>query len=161
MDVMPESVAPMKATPSAVLTGHEVVLDGEVVAFDEAGRPDFGRLQQRGKRPAGIGSLLLGYHEGGVLRYAGRVGTGFTEAELDRLHGLLQPLARDTSPFEPPPPVPPEVRRLGRFAEPVLVAEIAFSEWTHLGTLRQPSYQGLRDDKPAAEVGREAPPAPS
>jgi bifunctional non-homologous end joining protein LigD len=77
----------------------------------------------------------------GALRYAGRVGTGFTEAELVRLGGLLEPLARDESPFvgrQPP--------KLTRFVEPRLVARVVFTERTRTGTLRQPAYKGLRDD---------------
>src|SRR5205807_3670999 len=87
----------------------------------------------------------------GTLRYVGRVGTGFTEQELDHLSRLLAPLERDTSPFaagEPPP-------REAVFVEPRLVAEVEFREWTSGGNLRQPSYKGLREDKPAAEVVRE------
>lgn len=125
------------------------------------GRQEFvigGWLSGEGGRSGRLGSLLVGYHDGeaGPLRYAGRVGTGFTDAELRRVGDLLAPLARDTSPFEAPPALPGEVRKLGRFVEPTLVAEVAFSEWTHTGTLRQPSYKGLRDDKPASEVVREA-----
>lgn len=110
-----------------------------------------------GGRSGGIGALLVGYHGAGGLRYAGRVGTGFTGAELARLGSLLAPLARETSPFGPDPPLPPDARRAAHFVEPVLVAEVAFSEWTTGGTLRQPSYKGLRDDVDAAEVVREAP----
>lgn len=118
-----------------------------------------GWLPGEGGRSGTLGALLLGYHDGvgGPLRYAGRVGTGFTDAELRRLQALLEPLARDSSPFDEPPELPREVRKLGRFVEPTLVCEVAFSEWTHTGTLRQPSYKGLRDDKDAADVVREHP----
>lgn len=124
------------------------------------GRQEFvigGWLPGEGGRSGRLGSLLVGYHEGegGPLRYAGRVGTGFTDAELRRVADLLAPLARGTSPFEAPPALPAEVRKRGRFVEPDVVAEVAFSEWTHTGTLRQPSYKGLRHDKPASEVVRE------
>jgi bifunctional non-homologous end joining protein LigD len=80
------------------------------------------------------------------------VGTGFTDAELTRLAGLFSPLRRDTSPFADKVPYKASV-----FLEPVLVAEIEFTEWTHNGTLRHPSYKGLRDDKAAADVRRERP----
>jgi bifunctional non-homologous end joining protein LigD len=115
-----------------------------------------GWLPGEGKRRERIGALLVGVPDDGRLRYAGRVGTGFTGAELSRLQGLLEPLARDTSPFDEPPELPREVRKLGRFVEPSLVCEVSFSEWTHTGTLRLPSYKGLRDDKDAAEVVRES-----
>jgi bifunctional non-homologous end joining protein LigD len=122
-----------------------------------------GWLPGEGGRSGTLGALLLGYHdgEGGPLRYAGRVGTGFTGAELSRLQELLEPLARDTSPFDEPPELPREVRKLGRFVEPSMVCEVMFSEWTHTGTLRQPSYKGLRDDKDGREVVRESPPDPN
>ncbi len=116
-----------------------------------------------GSRGATFGSLLLGYHEHdaapassesiGPLRYAGRVGTGFTDAELDRLLPLLVGSGRDVCPFDPPPPRP---HRVGaRWVAPKLVAEVAFGEWTSDGRLRHPSYLGLRDDKDPAEVVRE------
>jgi bifunctional non-homologous end joining protein LigD len=124
------------------------------------GRQEFvvaGWMPGEAGRSGRMGSLLLGYYDqDGSLRYAGRVGTGFTMAELSRLEGLLRPLSRDTPPFGPETPLPAEVRRRGRFVEPRLVAEVAFSEWTHTGTIRQPSYKGLRDDKRPAEVVREA-----
>jgi bifunctional non-homologous end joining protein LigD len=116
-----------------------------------------GWVPGEGGRSGRIGALVVGYHdEGDKLRYAGRVGTGFTEKELNRLFGLLEPLRRDTSPFDPPPP--PAVRRLVQFVEPRLVAEVAFREWTREGTLRQPSYQGVRDDKDPRGVVREQQP---
>jgi bifunctional non-homologous end joining protein LigD len=83
------------------------------------------------------------------------VGSGFTERELERVDALLAPLRRDTSPFTPPPPLPKEVAREGHFVEPTLVAEVAFSEWTHLGTLRAPRYKGMRADVDPARVVRE------
>jgi bifunctional non-homologous end joining protein LigD len=105
-----------------------------------------------GKRRDRIGALLIGVREDGELRHVGRVGTGFTEAELDRLAGLLGPLERDTSPFAPGGP---KIPRGAVFVEPELVAEVEFREWTEGGQLRAPSYKGLRDDKPADLVVRE------
>jgi bifunctional non-homologous end joining protein LigD len=101
-----------------------------------------------------LGALLLGvYQEDGNLCFAGRVGTGFTDAELTRLVKLLDPLRRDTTPFDPPPPKP--VLKEGIWVEPELVVEVAFTEWTNVGILRHPSYKGQRDDKDPREVIRE------
>jgi bifunctional non-homologous end joining protein LigD len=112
-----------------------------------------GWIPGKGKRSTSIGALLLGVHEpGGALRYAGRVGTGFTERELDRLATLLGPLRRGDSPFTAGPKPPREAV----FCEPSLVAEVEFSEWTAAGSLRAPSYKGLREDKDPEEVVREA-----
>jgi bifunctional non-homologous end joining protein LigD len=101
-----------------------------------------------------LGALLLGvYEDDGRLCFAGRVGTGFTEAELTRLLRLLEPLRRDTSPFDPPPPKP--VVKEGIWVEPAIVVEVAFTEWTGVGILRHPSYKGQRDDRDPREVVRE------
>ncbi len=116
-----------------------------------------GWLPGEGRRERRIGALLVGvYDPDGAFRYAGRVGTGFNDAELDRLGKLLKPFKCEDSPFtagEHPP-------RGAVFVEPKLVAEIEFTEWTSAGVLRHPSYKGLREDKDAHEVVREdAPPA--
>jgi bifunctional non-homologous end joining protein LigD len=106
-----------------------------------------------GKRRDRIGALLAGVRDDdGSLRHIGRVGTGFTEAELDRLAEKLRPLEREDSPFAPGGP---KIPRGAVFAEPELVAEVEFREWTDGGQLRAPSYKGLRDDKPAELVVRE------
>jgi bifunctional non-homologous end joining protein LigD len=110
-----------------------------------------GWVPGEGRRRERIGALLLGLREGTELRHVGRVGTGFTERELDRLAGLLAPLQRDGSPFAGRPKLP----RDAVFVEPRLVAEVEFREWTPDGMLRAPSYKGLRDDKPAELVVRE------
>ncbi|MHB8235485.1 MAG: DNA ligase D [Solirubrobacteraceae bacterium] len=111
-----------------------------------------GWLPGEGRRERRIGALLVGvYDPDGAFRYAGRVGTGFSDSELDRLAKLLAPLQQEQSPFtagERPP-------RGSVFCEPELVAEIEFTAWTAAGSLRHPSYKGLRDDKQAAEVVRE------
>ena len=117
-----------------------------------------GWLRGQGNRAGRLGALLVGYYQGGELRYAGRVGSGFTDQELDRLDGRLGPLARSTTPFTAPPDLPPEVIRSGQWVEPSLVAEVAFSEWTHLGTLRAPRYKGMRTDVDPRSVVRESPP---
>jgi bifunctional non-homologous end joining protein LigD len=111
-----------------------------------------GWLPGEGGRTGRIGALVLGYFdEAGELRYAGRVGTGFTTAELDRLGRRLSAMRRAVSPF--PTPIPDE--RLAVFVDPVLVAEVAFREWTAAGVIRQASYQGLREDKEPREVRRD------
>ena len=112
-----------------------------------------GWLAGTGRRRDRIGALVVGVHEDDGLRYAGRVGTGFTQDELDRLAGLLGPLEQPTSPFTAPGgPKPPKE---AVWVAPRLVAEVEFTEWTPDGQLRHPSYKGLRDDKPAVEVVRE------
>ncbi|HSJ18253.1 MAG TPA: non-homologous end-joining DNA ligase [Solirubrobacterales bacterium] len=115
-----------------------------------------GWLPGKGRREEMIGALVVGYHEPDDgergLRYAGKVGTGFTEEDLRRLSELMEPLHRDDSPFEGRQPPRETV-----FVEPRLVAEIEFNEWTSAATLRHPSFKGLRDDKDAAEVIREEP----
>jgi bifunctional non-homologous end joining protein LigD len=106
-----------------------------------------------GGRAGGIGSLLVGVQDAGVLMYSGHVGTGFTQQTLRMLADKLAPLRRATSPFGTT--VPAQDARSARWVEPVLVAEVAFTDWTKSGRLRAPSYKGLRDDKDAAEVVRE------
>ncbi len=116
-----------------------------------------GWLPGKGARAGRLGALLVGYYEPGenrrrVLRYAGRVGTGFDEAELDRLGEELETRARDTSPFSGTQPP-----REARFVEPELVAEIEFRQWTRERILRHSVYKGLREDKPPEEVRLEEP----
>ena len=98
-----------------------------------------------------LGALLIGYHDGRDLVYAGRVGTGFDEATLHQLHERLTAIHQEAPPF---------TRGLQRapaahWVRPELVAQIGFSEWTRDGKLRHPRYQGLRTDKDASEVVRE------
>jgi len=101
--------------------------------------------------PAGsrthFGALLMGAHDDGLLRYVGKVGTGYDQKTLADLHRRFQPLVRKSAPFADPP------REKGAvWLAPRLVAQVAFQEWTHDGRLRQPVYLGLRDDKAAKEV---------
>jgi bifunctional non-homologous end joining protein LigD len=106
-----------------------------------------------GRRAATIGSLLLGlYDDQHRLRYAGNVGAGFTEAMLAALMRQLRPLHRQTSPFDTPPP---RYTRGAHWVEPRLVGEVAFTEWTADGSMRHPSWHGLRTDKNPEEVHRE------
>ncbi|MEO6858386.1 MAG: non-homologous end-joining DNA ligase [Solirubrobacteraceae bacterium] len=101
-----------------------------------------------------FGALLLGYYEDGKLRYAGKVGTGFDTETLKSLGGRLRQLRRDRAPFVDAA----SIRERGvTWVKPELVAQLGFSEWTSGGRLRHPRFLGLRDDKPAVEVVREAP----
>lgn len=109
-----------------------------------------GWIPGQGQRSETIGALAVGYYAEGELTYAGKVGTGFDAATLRMLRGRLKPLETPDSPFVGRQPQKDTV-----FVAPELVCEVEFNEWTQSGTLRQPSYQGLRDDKPAADVVRE------
>jgi bifunctional non-homologous end joining protein LigD len=100
-----------------------------------------------------FGALLVGHYDDGRLVYAGKVGTGFGQDTLRTLGARLRELERDESPFDHVHPIP----RGTHWAEPELVAQIGFSEWTRDGRLRHPRYLGLRDDKPARDVVRERP----
>jgi bifunctional non-homologous end joining protein LigD len=111
-----------------------------------------GWMPGEGRRRERIGALVAGVREQGTLRYAGRVGTGFSDAELDRLKAALAPLERADSPFAPGDPAPPKG---AIFVEPRLVAEVEFRGWTQSNQLRAPSYKGLREDAPAGLVVRE------
>jgi ATP-dependent DNA ligase len=121
-----------------------------------------GWTDPEGRRPW-LGALLLAYYDPQArLVYAGRVGTGIKQAELERLWRRQQPLAAAEMPLEVPPP------RIGSFGSPLvlsrvhwvrpeLVAEVKYLAWTDDNLLRQVVYQGLREDKPASEVGRPEP----
>jgi bifunctional non-homologous end joining protein LigD len=101
-----------------------------------------------GGRSSTLGALAMGFYDDeGELRYAGKVGSGFTGAELTRVQRLLEPLAREDSPFtgrQPP--------KGTRFVEPELVAVVEYRDVTNSGTLRAPTYKGLRDDLAAGAV---------
>ena len=107
--------------------------------------------------PAGsrtdFGALLVGYQEDGQLKYAGKVGTGYSAATLRSLGARLRELETPEPPFVDARPIP----RGTHWVRPELVAQIGFAEWTKDGRLRQPRFLGLRDDKRAAEVVREQP----
>jgi bifunctional non-homologous end joining protein LigD len=120
-----------------------------------------GGFTKPGGSRIGFGSLLLGYYrandksDGGKFVYAGRVGTGFNQLLLAELLQRLKALEQSKSPF-----VNFASRRTLRgvhWVRPELVAQVEFSNWTHEGLLRQASFQGLREDKPAREVTREMP----
>jgi bifunctional non-homologous end joining protein LigD len=100
-----------------------------------------------------FGALLVGYHDDeGALRYAGKVGTGYTRATLEMLAAKLAPLRRAESPFVDAP----RRREPTIWVKPTLVAQVRYNEMTESGVLRQPSFLGLRDDKRARDVRLEA-----
>jgi bifunctional non-homologous end joining protein LigD len=108
---------------------------------------------------SGLGSLLLGVHDTtGKLRYAGNVGTGFSQATLEKLRKKLGDIETAKSPFEGGPKRVGTVRRVvPHWVRPKLVAEVAFAGWTADGHVRQAVFNGLRDDKPPEQIIREAP----
>jgi bifunctional non-homologous end joining protein LigD len=121
-----------------------------------------GWMPGEGGRSGRVGSLLVGYYDSTpeeasrlgrpqLFVFAGGVGTGFTHRELDRLTRMLTARSRPDSPFDVGGPK----RRGARWCEPEVVCEVEFREWTREGTLRAPSYKGLRDDKDPREVVRE------
>lgn len=116
-----------------------------------------GYTRGRGRRAGTLGALLLGVRDGSGLRFVGGVGTGFDDAELERLSRLLRPLERETSPFATAPRLPRVRKGDVVWVEPDLVVEVSFAEWTREGLLRAPVYIGRREDKPATEVRRERP----
>ncbi|OIH92574.1 ATP-dependent DNA ligase [Curtobacterium sp. MCBA15_001] len=105
-----------------------------------------------GRREGGIGSLLLGIPDGDDLVYVGKVGTGFSDRDLDDLMRVLAPLERTTSPFVD---VPRADARDAHWVRPERVGEVEFAEWTGDGRLRQPSWRGWRTDKAPEDVTRE------
>ncbi len=102
----------------------------------------------------GLGALILGAYRGGELVYAGRVGTGFSERQLD---ALAKDLAGDAQP-RPPCQAVQLSSKADVWVEPRLVCEVRYTEWTQEGSLRQPVFLRLRDDKPMAECVLEAAP---
>jgi len=99
-----------------------------------------------------LGAVLVGYWQEDDLHYAGKVGTGFYAATVEQLADELERRERPTPPF-----TRDDLPRCARWAEPELVAQIEFTEWTRDGKLRHPRFLGLRHDKPASEVVREEP----
>lgn len=104
---------------------------------------------------AGIGALLIGYYDRNRLIFSGKVGTGFTHTLALDLRRRLDAIEQEPCPFDPPPPR--SIARHAHWVTPVLVCDVAFTEWTSDGRIRHPSFQGLRTDKSSREVVREKP----
>jgi bifunctional non-homologous end joining protein LigD len=116
-----------------------------------------------GSGGSGLGALLMGYYDGKQLRYAGKVGSGFSHDQLIAIEDRLAKLKRAESPFVDP--VPGAGLAAGRwaresghvhFVEPRLVAEVEYRRWPQPGLIQQAAFKGLRTDKRASQVGKEA-----
>jgi bifunctional non-homologous end joining protein LigD len=122
-----------------------------------------GYTPPQGTRQA-FGALLIGYYEGGQLRYASKVGSGFTIGLLNKLLRKFKPLVRKQCPFVNVPETSSgrwgqgltasEMRKCV-WLQPKLVCQVGFTEWTEGGHLRHPVFRGMRDDKAVEEVVRE------
>ncbi|MGC1871473.1 MAG: DNA ligase D [Acidobacteriaceae bacterium] len=106
------------------------------------------------KTGVGIGALLLGYYRDGELIYAGRTGTGFTQKARLQMRKRLEEIRQEHPAFSS---VPPDGARDARWVQPKYVCEVKFATWTADNLVRQASFQGLREDKPAKQVTRETP----
>jgi bifunctional non-homologous end joining protein LigD len=123
-----------------------------------------GYIPGEGRRSKRVGSLLVGYYDkrrselrkGGRqhLHFAGGVGSGLKESDIDFLTKELRKRKRSDSPFEVGAPTGPKAR-FAVWCEPELVCEVSWTEWTNQGTLRQPAFKGMRDDKDPREVVKE------
>jgi bifunctional non-homologous end joining protein LigD len=116
-----------------------------------------GYTRGAGRRDGTFGALVLAVNEESELRYVGNVGTGFSDAEIDKLLALLKPLKRDSPPFATPPKMARVPKTDVQWVEPQLVVQVRYGEWTHDGRLRHPAYLGLREDRPVNEVTRPQP----
>jgi bifunctional non-homologous end joining protein LigD len=133
---------PGRRSPAWVKVKHQRMQEVVIIGWEPG----------EGRRAGAVGALLLGVNVDGVLRYAGQVGTGFSEHTLAQLSRLLEPLE---TPEPPVNDVPREQARGAHWVRPELVGEVVFGEWTNDFRLRHPSWRGLRPDKAARDVVRE------
>ncbi|MGQ0651396.1 MAG: DNA ligase D [Betaproteobacteria bacterium] len=158
---------------AALASGLEGVVGKRKSSRYEAGRRSASWVKVKARRSAEVvvggytrgkgsreplGALLVGYWDGGELRYAANVGSGFDDATLADLRARLKPLARESRPFAEKPAL---AGRDARWVEPKLVAEVKFQDWTDDGSLRAPVFLRLRDDVDAKSVRRETGPRPA
>lgn len=111
-----------------------------------------GFTEGEGSRASTFGALILGYFDGGAIKYAGRVGTGFDDKTLREVMDVMTPLVRGTSAFDDD--LPSDLRG-STWIEPGVIANVEFQKWTEDGRLWHPSFQGLRTDKAPEEVVKE------
>jgi bifunctional non-homologous end joining protein LigD len=142
-----------KKLDSAYLPGHRT---GDWLKIKAVNRQEFvigGWIPVKGSAKSGVGALLVGFYDrSNQLMFAGKVGTGFTEAIRKELEEQFRSITRSSSPFADP------VQEKGAiFLEPKLVAEIEFRQWTQDGKLRHSSFKGVRADKSPRDVVRERP----
>jgi bifunctional non-homologous end joining protein LigD len=133
---------PGRRSPTWLKVKHQRMQEVVVVGWEPG----------EGRRAGEIGALLLGVSVDGELRYAGQVGTGFTERALRDLKAELAALATKRPPVSD---VPAEHARVARWVRPELVGEVVYGEWTRDNRLRHPSWRGLRRDKDPRDVVRE------
>lgn len=138
----------LKRLDSAYAPGKR---NGNWIKVKNVGRQEFvigGWEEGEGRRAGRLGSIVLGWFDaGGALRYAGKVGTGFSDRDLDELRQRLAPLARARNPF-----AAGRGPRAAHWVEPELVCEVEYRELTDDGLVRHGAFKGLREDKPAREV---------
>ena len=102
-----------------------------------------------------LGALLVGVYEDGALRYAGKIGAGFTNDNRAELLAAVAPLATDEPPFATPPPR--AAARDAHWLRPELVIRAEFAGWTGDGLVRQAAYKGIELEKDPRKVIRERP----
>jgi bifunctional non-homologous end joining protein LigD len=119
-----------------------------------------GYTRGQGSRSRGFGALVVAVQEAGGLRWAGNVGTGFSDAEIERLLAALRPLERPDCPLAAVPRMPRVRASDVVWVEPRLVAEVEYAEWTREGRLRAPVFARVREDRSASDARREREPLP-